>query len=198
MRSASYSSSASPCWAFATACSWPANHWAERSPSTPRASMDALACRVLADSPLFEGVARETDVWMSHGDQVSASLRRIPAAGGHRYLPDRRRAASAAARLRPAVPSGSHAYAGWVARILRNFLLQVCGCEGTGRWGTSREQAIQSIRQRVGADRVICGFSGGVDSAVTAALLYQAIGPQLSCILVDNGLLRKDEAGTGD
>ncbi len=88
-------------------------------------------------------------------------------------------------------PEVTHTPAG--ARILQNFLLQVCGCDGHWTMGNFAEQAIQSIRARVGADRVICGLSGGVDSAVTAALIYRAIGPQLSCILVDNGLLRKDE-----
>jgi GMP synthase (glutamine-hydrolysing) len=78
--------------------------------------------------------------------------------------------------------------------ILANFLTKVCGCTGTWRLGDFVERTISQVRQRVGRDRVICGLSGGVDSSVVAALLYEAIGPQLSCILVDNGLLRKDEA----
>jgi GMP synthase (glutamine-hydrolysing) len=77
--------------------------------------------------------------------------------------------------------------------ILANFVKKICGCHGTWRLEDFAEQTIRQMRERVGSHRVICGLSGGVDSSVVAALLANAIGPQLSCILVDNGLLRKDE-----
>ena len=77
--------------------------------------------------------------------------------------------------------------------VLKNFVKNVCGCRGTWRLADFARETIESVREQVGAGRVICGLSGGVDSSVTAALLYQAIGSQLSCILIDNGLLRKDE-----
>ena len=89
-------------------------------------------------------------------------------------------------------PEVTHTPSG--ARILANFLKTICKCTGAWKLGDFAQQAIDQVRQRVGGGRVICGLSGGVDSSVVAALLWQAIGPQLSCILVDNGLLRKGEA----
>src|SRR5260370_14423918 len=81
--------------------------------------------------------------------------------------------------------------------MLAKFVTNVCGCSGTWRLGDFAEQTIREIRERVGSDRVICGLSGGVDSAVVAALLYRGIGPQLGFILLDNRLRRKDEELAG-
>jgi GMP synthase (glutamine-hydrolysing) len=152
-------------------------------------------CHVLPtkeSDDLFAGVPRDTEVWMSHGDQVQiisdqfvplASTETCPlAAVKHRGR------ALYGLQFHPEVthtPEGK--------TILANFLTNVCRCSGTWRLGDFAEQTIAAVRERVGTSRVICGLSGGVDSAVVAALLYRAIGPQLSCILVDNGLLRKDE-----
>ncbi len=129
---------------------------------------------------------------MSHGDQVTAtsadfvslaSTSTCPhAAVRHRTLP------IYGLQFHPEV---THTPLG--GRVLANFLNRICGCNGRWRLADFAEQAIDTIRARVGGDRVICGLSGGVDSSVVAALLYRAIGPQLSCILVDNGLLRKAE-----
>jgi GMP synthase (glutamine-hydrolysing) len=141
---------------------------------------------------LFAGFPHEIDVWMSHGDQVKnlsddfvpiASTGTCPfAAVAHRTLP------VYGLQFHPEV---THTSLG--GTLIHNFLYNIAGCEG--RWHLSNfvEQSIEQIRKIVGKDRVICGLSGGVDSSVTAALLYKAIGSQLSCILVDNGLLRKDE-----
>jgi GMP synthase (glutamine-hydrolysing) len=145
-----------------------------------------------AEGDLLGGVASPTTVWMSHGDQVTAvsddfvSLARTAtcpiAAVKHRRLP------IYGLQFHPEV---THTAAG--AGILRNFVQGVCGCRGTWRLGDFADHAIDDVRRRVGPRRVICGLSGGVDSSVVAALLYEAIGPRLSCILVDNGLLRLDE-----
>ena len=77
--------------------------------------------------------------------------------------------------------------------LLRNFLYEICKCSGTWKLANFAQEMIDQIKAQVGDAQVICGLSGGVDSSVVAALLSKAIGSQLSCILVDNGLLRKGE-----
>ena len=141
---------------------------------------------------LFTGFPHEIDVWMSHGDQVQeisddfealAATATCPiAAVRHKTLP------IYALQFHPEV---THSSLG--STLLHNFLYNIANCQGHWHLGDFAQQTIQDLRERIGSDRVICGLSGGVDSSVTAALLTKAIGPQLSCILVDNGLLRKDE-----
>ncbi len=149
-------------------------------------------CRVTADDELFAGVSRQTQVWMSHGDQVTgvadvfqplASTDTCPnAAVRHQSLP------IYGLQFHPEV---THTPEG--GKLLGNFLQRICGATGTWKLGDFAAEKIAAIRERVGGDQVICGLSGGVDSSVVAALLAEAIGPQLSCILIDNGLLRQDE-----
>jgi GMP synthase (glutamine-hydrolysing) len=141
---------------------------------------------------LFAGVPQETEVWMSHGDQVDVISDDFVPLARTKTCP----LAAVKYRARPLYglqfhPEVTHTPDG--KTILANFISKVCRCTGTWRLGDFAEQTIRQVRERVGGDRVICGLSGGVDSSVVAALLFQAIGSQLSCILVDNGLLRKDE-----
>ncbi len=141
---------------------------------------------------LFDGVPKNTEVWMSHGDQVTSV--------SDDFLPLARTATcpvTAVKHKRLPIygvqfhPEVTHTPAG--RTILANFLKNVCGCHGTWKLADFADRTIAELREHVGDLRVICGLSGGVDSSVVAALLAKAIGTQLSCILVDNGLLRKDE-----
>ena len=141
---------------------------------------------------LMSHLSGEKVVWMSHGDQVNelpsefislATTSSCPfAAVRHRTVP------FFGVQFHPEV---THTPCG--GQIFQNFLYDICGCSGDWQMGNFIEQTCQAIRRQVGSDTVICGLSGGVDSSVVAALLHKAIGEQLVCIFVDNGLLRKGE-----
>ena len=134
------------------------------------------------------------DVWMSHGDKVTeippgfelaASTASAPIAA--MYNLDRQ---FYAVQFHPEV---THTQGG--GDLLAHFTQQICGCEGDWTAANIVDDAIARVRQQVGDDEVLLGLSGGVDSSVVAALLHRAIGDQLTCIFVDNGLLRKNEVG---
>ena len=132
-------------------------------------------------------------VWMSHGDRVV----RLPE--GFRVIGTSEGAPCAiiaddARRFYGVMfhPEVVHTPDG--ARLLANFVRKVAGCAGDWTMAHFRRQAVDKIRDQVGGGRVICGLSGGVDSSVTAVLIHEAVGEQLSCIFVDHGLLRMDEA----
>lgn len=148
------------------------------------------------DSELFKGVwekGSQHQVWMSHGDRVTALPEGFQVIGTSKGAPyaaiadEKRR--FYAVQFHPEVV---HTLDG--AKLLQNFVHNIAGIKGDWSMKTYREQAIASIKRQVGTGRVICGLSGGVDSSVAAVLIHQAIGSQLTCILVDHGLMRKNEA----
>ncbi|HEV2844232.1 MAG TPA: glutamine-hydrolyzing GMP synthase [Thermoanaerobaculia bacterium] len=148
---------------------------------------------VLEPGRLFEGLSTCETVWMSHGDRVrdlppgfrvTASTTNAPVVAFEN--PER---GLYGIQFHPEV---SHTVSG--SDMLRNFLAGICGARGDWRMASYLEEAVATIRERVGEGRVICALSGGVDSSVVAALLKQAVGERSTAIFVDNGVLRKDEA----
>ncbi|HLY46356.1 MAG TPA: glutamine-hydrolyzing GMP synthase [Stellaceae bacterium] len=160
-----------------------------------RAFIDILdRCRLFEGlwPPMAQGGGRE-QVWMSHGDKVEAlppGFRAVAASEGAPFAAiadDERQFYGVVFH-----PEVAHTPQG--GRLLRNFTHHVCNCHGDWTMAAFRAQAVERIRRQVGSSRVVCGLSGGVDSAVAAALLHEAIGDQVTCIFVDTGLLRQGEA----
>src|ERR1700736_3096714 len=150
---------------------------------------------VTADSPLLEGTWRAGErypVWMSHGDRVT----RLPE--GFRVIGTSANApiAMIADEQRKFYATQFHlevVHTPHGAALLRNFVRKIAGCRGDWSMRAFKQEAIERIRAQVGKGRVICGLSGGVDSAVTAVLIHEAVAEQLTCIFVDHGLLRLGE-----
>jgi len=147
---------------------------------------------VLDSTSLFRGYPSESIVCMSHGDQVRTVGGDFVPLAATETCP----IAAVRHRTRPVFgiqfhPEVSHTPHG--TQIIVNFLRDLCGCRGLWKIQTFLERTVQSIRETVGDKRVICGLSGGVDSSVCAALLVKAIGKQVACIYVDNGLMREGE-----
>jgi GMP synthase (glutamine-hydrolysing) len=144
-------------------------------------------------SLLFRGVGRDLKVWASHGDRIES-----PPSGFHvtAVTDDAPVAAFEDAsrglygvQFHPEVAHTEHG-----VDILRNFAFSICGVRGDWSMSSYAREAVSVIRQRVGSANVVCALSGGVDSSVAATLVREAVGDQLTCIFVDNGVLRKNEA----
>ncbi len=147
-------------------------------------------------SRLFEGIAvdaaRESSCWMSHTDYIAVPPRGFKVTAHTDHCP------VAAMEL-----SGSRLYAvqfhpevvhtPFGKQLLRNFVMDVCGCSGSWKMSSFVETTVSELRERIGDGKVLLGLSGGVDSSVAAALLSRAVGKQLTCVFVDHGLLRKNE-----
>jgi GMP synthase (glutamine-hydrolysing) len=148
---------------------------------------------VTAFEDLFHGLNREEKVWMSHGDRVEQLAPGFEVMGYSDTCPvgairDRKRRLYGV-QFHPEV---RHTPRGMV--VLSNFLFRICGLQPLWTMHSFIEATTATLKRQVGTERVICALSGGVDSSVTAVLLHRAIGDRLTCIFVNNGLLRKGEA----
>lgn len=160
--------------------------------SAAKREFGRAAVETNTSNPLFEGIPEGSQVWMSHGDHLT----KLP--DGFEIIAHTENAPIAAVRSRdqhlygvqfhPEVHHTPHG-----PEIIRNFVVNICGCDGDWSAASFIEEKKEEIREQVGDDHVILGLSGGVDSSVAAVLLHEAIGDQLTCIFVNNGLLRKGE-----
>ncbi len=161
--------------------------------SAPEREYGRAQLHIQKAGELFDGMAPEQTVWMSHGDKVTMEPTSIET------LAITQNCEFAACQLKGKKlygiqfhPEVVHSPNG--IQILRNFCLKICSCQGSWNMASFIEDSVKRIRETVGNERVILGLSGGVDSSVAAALIHKAIGRQLTCIFVNNGLLRKNEA----
>ena len=158
----------------------------------PHREFGLATIQITPDAPLFAAVPNELRVWASHGDFVKA-----PPAGFNITATSANAPVAAMASAERGLyallfhPEVAHTDFG--LEILRNFAYGVCGCTGDWTMKSFVEEATERIRAQVGDGRVVCGLSGGVDSTVAALLIHRAIGDRLTCIFVDNGVMRKDE-----
>jgi GMP synthase (glutamine-hydrolysing) len=146
----------------------------------------------IADSHLFDGIQAGAQVWMSHGDSITAPSEAMEVIASTKDVP------VAAFRFRDHLtfavqfhPEVYHTTDG--LQLLHNFVIGICGCDGDWTPHAFVEDTVERLQAQLGTDQVVLALSGGVDSSVAALLLDRAIGDRLHCIFVDNGLLRKDE-----
>ncbi len=146
----------------------------------------------LGDSLLFDGIGRENICWMSHTDFVAALPEGFCGTAKTAATPyaayENREKKLYSVQFHPEV---NHTPFG--KQMLQNFLYKVCGCKGDWRMADYAKTTIAALKEKIGDKKVLCALSGGVDSSVAAVLIHKAVGKQLTCIFVDNGLLRKNE-----
>ena len=169
-----------------------AHHLGGQVVFTGRREYGAGMLHITNGSQLFDGLGNQLDVWNSHGDEVTALPKGFLAAGrtessDFAAVEDRQRKLYGL-QFHPEV---AHTPRG--KEILQNFAYHICHCAMDWTMGSFIEEACERVRRQVGDEKVVLGLSGGVDSSVTAALLHKAIGDQLTCIFVNNGLLRARE-----
>ena len=169
-----------------------AHHLGGQVEFSPRREYGAATLHVLDGSKLFQGLGPQLDIWNSHGDKVTALPSGFHAAARTENSPfaaiENSERKLYAVQFHPEVvhtPRGKE--------ILQNFVYHICQCAMDWTMGSFIEEACERVRRQVGDEKVVLGLSGGVDSSVTAALLHKAIGDQLTCIFVNNGLLRARE-----
>jgi GMP synthase (glutamine-hydrolysing) len=169
-----------------------AHHLGGQVVFTGRREYGAGMLQITNGSQLFDGLGNQLDVWNSHGDEVTALPKGFLTAGrtessNFAAVEDRQRKLYGL-QFHPEV---AHTPRG--KEILQNFVYHICRCAMDWTMGSFIEEACERVREQVGDEKVVLGLSGGVDSSVTAALLHKAIGDQLTCIFVNNGLLRARE-----
>ena len=144
-----------------------------------------------SDDPLFAGLPDSMPVWMSHGDSVTELP---PGFSALAFTDNSPLAVLGDGRGKLGIqfhPEVAHTPQG--KALIQNFLYRVCGCQQLWTPGNFVAETVENIRAQVGDGQVICALSGGVDSAVAATLVHRAVGDQLTCIFVDNGLMRREE-----
>ncbi len=160
---------------------------------TGRSEYGRTEIELSADSLLFHTLPQRQTVWMSHGDAVSRAPDGFRVTGRTTGAPvaamENPERGLFGVQFHPEVLHTEHGQA-----VLRHFLYEAAGCRPTWTMVNIVEEQVERIRAQIGSKRVICGLSGGVDSAVAGALVQRAVGDQLTCVFVDHGLLRKGEA----
>lgn len=151
---------------------------------------------IVQDDPIFNKVDNQSQVWMSHGDSILALSEQFELIANTKSIDVAAFKSKAQAFKNPLYafqfhPEVTHSSDG--LRMMHNFLIEICGIRADWTSLSFVEESVSSLREQINDDKVILGLSGGVDSSVAAGLLHQAIGGNLHCIFVDNGLLRKNE-----